>query len=109
MLSYINIQKIRIIYLKMIILQYIKDCFKRICFQINLLFFCVCSVIYYRLARSDRNEKHETQKHTCKSNTCYPVLFPLCSDVFCQLLCALCAKQELCVSVLMLLCCLRLS
>ncbi len=83
MLSYINILKI-----KKISLQCIKD---------------------YRLARSERNEKHETQKHTCKLNTCCPVLFPLCSDVSCQLLCTLCAEQELCVPVLIRRRCLWLS
>lgn len=81
----------RIIYLKMIILQYIKDCFKRICFHINLPFFCCVQLFItdWLGVREMRN-----MRHTCKSNTCYPVLFPLCSDVSCQLLCTLCAKQN---------------
>lgn len=39
-----------------------------------------------------RNEKQ--MRHARESNTCYPDLFPLSSDVSCQLLGCLCAKRS---------------
>lgn len=96
----------------MIILEYIKDCFK----SIRVAYLCCFSykftyiIVMFSFFNTDWLRVREKRHRSTHANQILVVLFCFrLAQMSCQLLCTLCAKQELSVPVLMFCCCLRLS